>query len=135
MSIKSSQFSERLLAVRKRTGLSQADFGKKLGISDRAYKNYELEIRKIPTDIAKLICREFDVDIRWLLLGEGFIKSQVLGDVVEAAVLETRAYFTEKDVSLSPKQEAKIVRFLVQQFEEHGSISEEAKRNFFDAVV
>ena len=135
MSTKSSHLSERLLTVRKQTGLSQADFGKKLGLSDRAYKNYELEIRKLPLEIAKLICREFDINIRWLLLGEGFMNAQTLGDVVEAAVIETRTFFIENDIQLSPQQEAKIVRFFVQHMEEHGSISQEAKRNFFAAIT
>ncbi|NQV46691.1 MAG: helix-turn-helix transcriptional regulator [Rhodospirillaceae bacterium] len=133
--MKSSSLSERLHTVRKRTGLSQADFGKKLGISDRAYKNYELEIRKLPIEAAKLICHEFAIDIRWLLLGQGFIDSQALGDAVEAAVLETKAFFMENDVQMNPKQEAKIVRFLVQQIEENGSISEDIKRSFFEAII
>jgi len=131
-SIKSSLLSERLLVVRKRTGLSQADFGKKLGISDRAYKNYELEIRKLPLEIAKLICIKFDVDIRWLLLGQGFIDSQTLGDVVETAVIETRAFFMGKTMQPTPKQEGKIIRFLVQQIEEHGTMSKDAQKNFFE---
>jgi len=128
-------FSERLQTVRKRTGLSQLEFCAKLGISERTYKNYENEVTDISSAVLKKIADEFGINVRWLLLGEGFIESQILGDIVEAAVLETRAYFTENDIFLSPKQEAKIIRYLVQQIEEHGSISEEAKRNFFDAVV
>ncbi len=128
-------FSERLQTARKRTGLSQSEFCAKLGISERTYKNYENEVTDISSAVLKQIANEFGVNVRWLLLGQGFIDSQTLGDVVESAVLETRAYFMEHNVQLNPKQEAKIVRYLVQQIEEHGSISEDAKRNFFDAIV
>ena len=129
-----TKLSERLLTVRKQTGLSQADFGKKLGLSDRAYKNYELEIRKLPLEIAKLICREFDINIRWLLLGEGFMNAQTLGDVVEAAVIEVCTFSIKNNSPLSPQQKAKAVRFFVQHMEEYGSISETVKCNFFHAL-
>lgn len=128
-------FSERMATVQRNTGLSQAEFCAKLGISERTYKNYLNEATDISSTALKIIAKEFGVDVRWLLLGQGFIDSQTLGDVVEAAVVETRTFFIENDIQLSPQQEAKIVRFFVQHMEEHGSISQEAKRNFFAAIT
>lgn len=64
----------RIKQVRKHFGLSQTDFGKRLGISRDAVSNIEYDRLKRPEQkepIIKLICREFGVDEIWLRTGEG----------------------------------------------------------------
>ena len=134
MSRKEQTISSRLTTVRKRTGLSQAAFGEKLGISDRAYKNYELEIRDLPSSVAKTINAEFGINIHWLFTGEGFIDAMTQGEIIETAVIETRAFFIEQGITVDPEKEAKVIRYLIEQIQENGSISEELKLNFFKAV-
>lgn len=64
----------RIKQVREHFGLSQTDFGKRLGISRDAVSNIEYDRLKRPEQkepIIKLICREFGVDEIWLRTGEG----------------------------------------------------------------
>ena len=61
-------FSERIKSIRGR--LKQADFGKRLGISQSAVQGYEQG--GIPKgDILQRIHKEFGVNINWLLTGDG----------------------------------------------------------------
>ncbi|MEO0750895.1 MAG: helix-turn-helix transcriptional regulator [Pseudomonadota bacterium] len=57
---------ERLRDIRSRHHLSQGEMALRLGLSDRAYKNYELEKRETPLAVAISICDDFGVDLNWL---------------------------------------------------------------------
>ena len=60
---------ERIRELRKRVGITQEEFGKRLGVKRVAVTNWE--IGKVnPSDIViKSIVREFGVDEDWLLYG------------------------------------------------------------------
>lgn len=65
---------DRIKLVREQSGLSQAAFGKRLGISRDAYANIENDRIKTPSSkepILKLICKEFGVSYDWLVYGTG----------------------------------------------------------------
>lgn len=68
---------ERIRELRKNhLKLSQAMFGKKLGVSRDVIKNIELNILARPEQkepIYKLICEKFNVNENWLKYGEGEI--------------------------------------------------------------
>jgi len=57
--------------LRNHLGLSQTDFGKKLGVSRDVINNIENNRVPLKPTIAKLICSEFQVDPHWLETGEG----------------------------------------------------------------
>ena len=62
---------ERLKALRKTLGLTQAEFSKKIGIKRNSYANYEVG-RNHPIDaVIFSICREYHVSEAWLRSGEG----------------------------------------------------------------
>lgn len=62
---------ERIKVVRKALGLSQMDFGSKIGVKQGTVAAYESGAR-IPLDsVIVSICREFNVSERWLRTGEG----------------------------------------------------------------
>lgn len=62
---------DRIKTVRKSFHLTQAEFGEKIGISRNAIANLEYG-RVVPTDIVmKAICREFNIDLLWLMTGAG----------------------------------------------------------------
>lgn len=64
----------RIKEVREHLGLSQTEFGKRLGISRDAVSNLEYNRLKKPEQkepIIKLICREFGVSETWLRTGVG----------------------------------------------------------------
>ena len=65
---------DRIKLVREQSGLSQAAFGKRLGISRDVYANIENDRIKTPSSkepILKLICKEFGVSYDWLVHGIG----------------------------------------------------------------
>ncbi len=53
--------------LRKLRGLTQAQFGELLGVSNRTISNWEKEVVPVPKSAIKNICREFDVTEDWLL--------------------------------------------------------------------
>ncbi len=84
--------NERLRELRKKCGLSQEEFGKKLGVTKTAVSKMELGTYQITDTMLKLICSEFNANERWLRFGEGgdgdmFLKPQKNDLVARAAQL------------------------------------------------
>ncbi len=62
---------ERIKYIRKEKGLTQTEFGEKIGVKGNTVTNYETGLRN-PTDaVIRSICREFDVNEEWLRNGTG----------------------------------------------------------------
>ena len=62
---------ERIKEVRKSEGLTQVEFGERIGVKGNTVTNYETGLRT-PTDAVLLsICREFNVNEDWLRTGNG----------------------------------------------------------------
>lgn len=65
---------ERIKLLRTELGMSQEEFGKKLGVSRSVIANIEYDRLKRPDQkepIYRLICEKFDVNEQWLRTGEG----------------------------------------------------------------
>ena len=62
---------ERIKEVRKARGLSQDEFGRRLGVTRGAVTNIELNKVEPKPLFVDLICREFDVNEEWLRTGAG----------------------------------------------------------------
>lgn len=62
---------ERFIAVRKSTGLSQTEFGARVGVGIGVIKN--IENRKVPPKdlFLKTVCKEYHIDYIWLTTGKG----------------------------------------------------------------
>lgn len=63
--------NNRLKNLRKAIGLSQTEFGDKLGLARNTIANYEGGTREPNDAIIKLICKEFNVNHDWLVDGKG----------------------------------------------------------------
>lgn len=61
----------RLFSVRARASLSQTAFAEALGVSPRAYQNYERGEREIPALLIRSLYLQYAIDPIWLLTGEG----------------------------------------------------------------
>lgn len=62
---------DRIKQIRKEAGLTQVEFGGKLGVKGNTVTGYETGLRN-PTDAVILsICREFGVNEEWLRTGTG----------------------------------------------------------------
>lgn len=65
------EMKDRIARVRKLLGLSQRQFGERIGVQRGTVTNYELG-RNIPTEtVRQMICREFGVRREWLENGGG----------------------------------------------------------------
>ena len=63
--------SDRLRFLRKELGLSQDEFGRRLGVSNTAISKLEKNERNLTEQMALSICREFRVNYFWLTEGKG----------------------------------------------------------------
>lgn len=63
---------ERIKAIRKHAGLTQAEFGIALGLGPTSAAAWEKKEAQIPTESMQLlICKTFGIDKQWLETGEG----------------------------------------------------------------
>lgn len=63
--------NERIKKLRQALGLSQDEFGRRLGVTRGAVTNIELNKVEPKPLFVDLICREFNVSESWLRTGEG----------------------------------------------------------------
>lgn len=89
----------RIKEVRKAAGLTQAEFGERLGIKGNTITCYEKGIREPSEAIILAICREFNVREQWLRTGEGemFVPldredelARFFGQIITAGAEDTR---------------------------------------------
>jgi len=65
---------ERIKKIRKENGLTQTEFGARIGVRGNTITNYETSVRAPSEAILKAICREFDINQEWLETGRGKMK-------------------------------------------------------------
>ena len=63
--------NQRIKEVRLHLGLNQSEFGERLAITGAAISRSEAGNREASNQVVLAICREFDVNERWLRTGEG----------------------------------------------------------------
>ena len=69
---------DRVSELRKALGLSQEEFGSKLGLVRSAISSYEGGRRNLSEQSIKSICREFNVNYNWLINGIGEMFTEIL---------------------------------------------------------
>lgn len=74
------QLNERIKQIRIKLGLSQDEFGRRLGVTRGAITNIELNKVDPKPLFVDLICREFGVNEIWLRTGEGEMFDPVTPD-------------------------------------------------------
>ena len=77
----------RIRDIRKSAGLSQTDFGKKVGVSISAVQKWESGENIVSDAVIKLICREFAVNETWLRTGEGEMRQAPTREAEMAALI------------------------------------------------
>ena len=74
----------RLKELRKSLGLSQKQFGARLGVHDTAISKIESGDNKLTDQMVKLVCKEFGVSHLWLTEGDGEMFAYAEDDVAAA---------------------------------------------------
>ena len=75
--------NERLKILRESLGLSQEEFGNRIGSARNTIANYEIGRRNPSNAVIKSICREFHANYFWLTEGKGEMLTGVPQDVVD----------------------------------------------------
>lgn len=87
--------NERIKEVRKSLGLTQNEFGEKLGVRGNTITNYESNSRKPSNAIISAICREFQINETWLRTGEGKMKAPMTKQA-EIATITAQLFHKEE---------------------------------------
>jgi len=110
---------ERLKYIRKSEGLTQAEFGAKLGVSESAISNYESEKRPLSDSLIKLVCKTFKYYYDWL--SEGVDPPKIEAKIVNATIDALEEEFALSDfdkkimeayLSFSPEERDAIRKFI-----------------------
>ena len=117
----------RLAAVRAQTGLTQGEFAESLGLSLRAYANYERGEREVPTALVQSVRQTYGIDSDWLMFGPGDEPRKAAARMVDVDLLEAVVAALQVHLGtsrrLKPKQYAQVVRALYMLSVEHGRLS------------
>ena len=88
----------RLKYLRKTLNLSQKDFGNKLGVTDVAISRLERGERNLTDQMAKAICREYNVNYFWLTEGEGDMFLDIPETIIDELVVQYDLSDTETNI-------------------------------------
>lgn len=126
---------KRLLEIRKPTGSTQAEFAEAFGISDRAYKNYELDIREIPLELAISISEAHKVSLSWLATGIGGKDQQHLQSLIETSMLIVKKFLRLRNHDVSDETEARLASLLFVYLNEHGASSQKMQDLLLESAL
>ena len=86
------ELAERLKDIRQLNNVSQEQFASIIGVSKKAYWNYESGNRNIPTGILLNVARLYRINPNWLFTGKGeMLLTKETIDDVSKAITETNA--------------------------------------------
>lgn len=100
--------NHRIRELRKTLGLTQTEFGKRLGIKQTTVAGYETGGRTPMDAVISLICRQFQVNETWLRTGKGEMfsnrtREEEIACFVEAVLSEESDSFKKRFVGLLAK--------------------------------
>ncbi|MCR4467890.1 helix-turn-helix domain-containing protein [Burkholderia sp. SCN-KJ] len=124
-------YHQRVAQVREHLKLSQDKMARQLGLSLRAYANYERGERTIPVELLRALYERFSVDPIWLLTGDGHmildrdvryrLDQKTLDSVMEAVErVEQRL-----PVPLDARKKARLIGLLYEQCQLLGESADE----------
>lgn len=90
--------NERIKELRKFLNLSQDAFAKLIGIRGSAVSLMESGQRNITEQVAKSICREFNVDYLWLTAGEGEMFIDIPDTIIDELCLQHNLDAIDKEI-------------------------------------
>ena len=91
----------RIKNLRKQLGLTQSEFGEKIGLKGNTITNYENNNRTPSDAVIYSICREFNVNEQWLRSGEGDMflrlsRNDEIAAYVARVMKDESAYYQQK---------------------------------------
>lgn len=110
----------RIKQVRKDAGLTQVEYGKRLGVAGNTVTNYENGMREPSNAIIAAICREFNVNEEWLRTGKGSMyvemsRAELAANIVDSALNTNDEFILNTFIALgqlSPAEWELIKKFV-----------------------
>ena len=117
----------RITAVRTASGLTQNEFAEKLGLSPRAYANYERGEREMPVALFKTLYEAYHIDPVWILTGPGdepvVVGSRRLdGALLEKIIEMVEEWLTKHRRTLKPAKKARVIRLAYEHCADQQSV-------------
>lgn len=115
-------YGNRILELRKTLGLTLEKFGDRLGVTKTTISRIEKEERAMTEQMARSICREFNVNQLWLKEGKGDMFTVTPQSVVDELAEDFKLddidkKIIEKYLELSDSQRATIKEYIKSIFE------------------
>jgi len=95
---------QRLVTVRATTGLSQSAFADSLGLSLRAYANYERGEREMPVALFRALYETYGIDPVWLLAGPGEQPVKAATRTMDFALVDTITQCVDAELAMMGKK-------------------------------
>lgn len=116
---------ERFREIRRSKNLKQIDFAQAIGISQSALVTYERGERDPPAAAIVALCRTFDVNPDWALMGRGAtFRADQIG-LLERAVRVAKEYLAKHMEEPTIEKEIEFTTLLYHYLIENGKISME----------
>lgn len=108
---------ERIKELRKKLGLSQADFGSEIGVKQTTIAGYETGTRTPIDAVIISICRKFHVSYDWLIAGEGEMFESLPDGLVDELALEYQLDDMDKKmiqayINLTVEERAAVKKYM-----------------------
>lgn len=108
--------AQRVREIRKTLNLSQEVFGFKLGVGKTAISKIEKNERSLTKQMAKAICREYNVNYFWLTSGEGDMFMGVPESIIDELVVQYDLNDVETEILKNYLTLTKEQREVVQEY-------------------
>ena len=114
-------YHQRVVQVREHLELSQDKMARQLGLSLRAYANYERGERAIPIELLRGLYEQFAVDPVWLLTGDGNmvfdrdVRYRLDQKTLDNVLMAVERIEQRLPVPLDAKKKARLVGLLYEQ--------------------
>lgn len=121
------EMGQRLMVIRDRSGLTQFEFAERLGLSPRAYGNYERGEREVPVALFKMLLEQFRIDPVWLLSGQDFepmytgmrcLDVELLQNVIQLV----DGWLTKHKRTMRPEKKARVISLAYEHCVENGKV-------------
>lgn len=90
--------NQRIKKLRKMLGLTQTEFGRRIGVAGNTVTNYEAGLRVPKKSVLLMMSKEFHVNIDWLKTGQGEMFLPVSGGTLDELAEEYGLGELEKEL-------------------------------------
>ncbi len=125
---------KRLIEFRKSKSMTQLDFAKTIGMSAAAYKNYELDQRKVPINILDELHEVYQIDLEWLITGKNSTINTAEKEMLETIIITVKNLLLKSKLRIPPAKEALLIVALYTHYLQLGVLDEQTYDDLFKLV-